>query len=197
MTTCAAGPWGEAHRLHLEQGWSGAQIAANKGVKESTSDNYVADAMRAGRAYRFWVLGVPGETLHAVSVAVETLRSQAAEAAAAAAAAATAAAAAAAAAVVVAAEAAAGAGAVSREEGILPEGGGVAAAAELVGAGTGVAAAAAAAAAVAETAGTSTYRATLRSIRELLATEVPYTHVSYALAHLERLQLLGATDSLK
>lgn len=75
----------EAHKLHLQRGWSCARIAAIKGIKESTAENYVADAMRAGRAYRFSALGVPQETLVAVRQAWETLKNaaEAAEAAAA------------------------------------------------------------------------------------------------------------------
>ena len=53
----------EVHYLHLDRGWSGAQIAAIKGVQVSTADGYIADAIRAGKAYRFGVLGVTRRTL--------------------------------------------------------------------------------------------------------------------------------------
>ena len=56
----------EVHYLHLDRGWSGAQIAAIKGVQVSTADGYIADAIRAGKAYRFGVLGVTRRTLSLV-----------------------------------------------------------------------------------------------------------------------------------
>ena len=69
----------EAHRLHLELGWSGAQIAASKAVKTSTADNYLADAIRAGRAYRLGALGVTRKTMAMVKVAFERHRAEASE----------------------------------------------------------------------------------------------------------------------
>ena len=181
----------------LRRGWSCAQIASNKGIKESTADNYVGDAIRAGRAYRFGALGVPRETLDAVRRAVEIHRENIAEAACAAA-----------------AEPPAVAGDLGGAG--VGGGGGVGAVdpiavnaittaatnATATTAATTTAAATTAPAAAAAAAGT--YRATVRAVRELLAPgggaggngEVPYSHVSFALAHLERLEMLAVAEAV-
>ena len=65
----------ETHYLHLDRGWSGAQIAAIKGVQVSTADGYIADAIRAGKAYRFGVLGVTRRALSLVENAWHRHRS--------------------------------------------------------------------------------------------------------------------------
>jgi hypothetical protein len=175
----------------LRRGWSCAQIASNKGIKESTADNYVGDAIRAGRAYRFGALGVPRETLDAVRRAVEIHRDNIAEAACA---------------------AAAEPPAVAGDLGGAGVGGGggvgavdpIAVNAITTAATNATATTAATTTAPAAAAAAGTYRATVRAVRELLAPgggaggngEVPYSHVSFALAHLERLEMLAVAEAV-
>ena len=145
----------DAHRLHLQLGWSGAQIAASKGIKLSTADNYVADAMRAGRAYRFSVLGVPAETLGAIRRALETHRAACAACS------------------VTAVTAAAAECTADPESARGLDTGVVGAADPFAAIANPTAAPSAATAATTGTAAAATYRATVRAVRELLASGAP------------------------
>lgn len=119
----------DAHRLHMELGWSGVEIAESKGVMASTANGYLADAIRAGRAYRLGALGLKKKTLAAVMLALDAHRKSS----------------------------------------------------------PGVTSAAAVNAAL------GSERPTIRAVRELMDEEVDYASVSFALAHLERMELLAST----
>ena len=139
----------EAHRMHLELGWSGERIAKERRVQPSTSNASIADAMRAGRAYRFGVLGVADRVLDAVRGALEIHKLTRAA---------------------VAAEGDDGNG----DDANAVVGGGD---------------------------GTTTRRALIRAVRDVIAStsknadDVPsWCDVDFALAHVERLELLGSRD---
>jgi hypothetical protein len=119
----------DAHRLHMELGWSGVEIAESKGVMASTANGYLADAIRAGRAYRLGALGLKKKTLASVMLALDAQRKSSPE----------------------------------------------------------VTSAAAVNAAL------GSERPTIRAVRELMDEEVDYASVSFALAHLERMELLAST----
>jgi hypothetical protein len=136
----------EAHRMHLELGWSGERIAKERRVQPNAS---IADAMRAGRAYRFGVLGVADRVLDAVRGALEIHKLTRAA---------------------VAAEGDDGNG----DDANAVGGGGD---------------------------GTTTRRALIRAVRDVIAStsknadDVPsWCDVDFALAHVERLELLGSRD---
>ena len=118
----------DAHRLHMELGWSGIEIAEAKGVMASTANGYLADAIRAGKAYRLGALGLKKKTLAAVMLALDAHRKSSPE----------------------------------------------------------VTSAAAVNAAL------GSERPTIRAVRELMDEEVDYASVSFALAHLERMELLSS-----
>ena len=69
----------DAHRLHMELGWSGIEIAEAKGVMASTANGYLADAIRAGKAYRLGALGLKKKTLAAVMLALDAHRNSSPE----------------------------------------------------------------------------------------------------------------------
>lgn len=171
----------EAHRMHLHCRWSSERIAVSKGIKESTANNYLSDAMFAGRAYRFGLLGVPPEALAAVRRALGEYRKA------------------------VAAATTNATTVKTVDEGELGEGSKVPETTEpdifalTASAATHPAPQSPSPPPSGAALTATTCRRTVRAVRELLTNsalseiggEVPYSHVTFAIAHIERLELLA------